>query len=48
VSSSTLNRLVRFADNEVAQGMVEYLLIVSLVVLMVVGIFGAFIHQFHQ
>jgi Flp pilus assembly pilin Flp len=48
VSRSTLSRLVRLADDEVAQGMVEYLLIVSLVVLMVVGIFGAFIHQFHQ
>jgi hypothetical protein len=48
VSSFTLNRLVRLADDEAAQGMVEYLLTVSLVVLMVVGIFGAFIHQFHK
>ena len=40
------NSLARVSHDEIAQGMVEYLLVVSLVVLMVAGIFGAFIHHF--
>ena len=38
----------RLSEDEAAQGMVEYLLVVSLVVLMVAGIFGAFVHHFFR
>jgi hypothetical protein len=46
VSSSTVTRLVRLADEEVAQGMVEYLLIVSLVVLTITALFASLMHLF--
>ena len=46
MSSPTLIRLVRLADNEVAQGMVEYLLIVSLVVLTIAALFASLMHLF--
>jgi len=46
VSSFTLSRLVRLADDEVAQGMVEYLIIVSLVVLTITALFASLVHLF--
>ena len=48
MSTSVAHSLVRLSEDDTAQGMVEYLLIVSLVVLMVAGIFGAFIHHFFR
>jgi Flp pilus assembly pilin Flp len=41
-----LNRLASLADDEVAQGMAEYLLIVSLVVLTIVALFASLMHLF--
>jgi hypothetical protein len=46
VSSSAVARLVRLADDELAQGMVEYLLIMSLVVLTITAMFAALMHIF--
>ena len=46
MSSFVLNWLDRLLGDEAAQGMVEYLLIVSLVVLTVMSVFAAFLHLF--
>ncbi len=46
MSGLTLNLLNRLYEDEAAQGMVEYLLILSLVVFTIMAMFAAVVHLF--